>query len=280
MQRYSITVHDVLEVEQLLSSINWLNIDNDTKDMFFERIRNTIKYLNREERELFYSLLENFINISTSMFDSKLRTLVTALTSMLTGIDNIFIVPVVDEESSLSFDLKSGQYIAFLLKSLINENKQFKNKKINFISSPAGLENHKNRMNSLIVFCDDFIGTGKQFNKTMHFYNNYSLITDKCVLVTLAILRKGYDAITAKGYPVFSDMICEKGISSNPNILDKKKTIHVMTQIEKGLKVNRKFLFGYKKSEGLIAIRQRSPNNTFPLFWWNRSPLDEAVFQR
>jgi hypothetical protein len=39
-----------------------------------------------------------------------------------------------------------------------------------------------------------------------------------------------------------------------------------MKKIEEKLNVEKKYLFGYKRSEALISLI-RTPNNTFPVFW-------------
>ena len=32
--------------------------------------------------------------------------------------------------------------------------------------------------------------------------------------------------------------------------------------------LNRDFSFGYKSSESLVSIMEKSPNNTFPFYWY------------
>jgi hypothetical protein len=48
-----------------------------------------------------------------------------------------------------------------------------------------------------------------------------------------------------------------------------------MSEIEEMLAISSKFKFGYKKSEALISL-DRTPNNTFPLFWCKKKRDGES----
>jgi hypothetical protein len=52
-----------------------------------------------------------------------------------------------------------------------------------------------------------------------------------------------------------------------------------MEHIEKNLDIPDDYLFGYKKSEALVTMI-RTPNNTFPVFWYNKKNEDNAPFPR
>ena len=52
-----------------------------------------------------------------------------------------------------------------------------------------------------------------------------------------------------------------------------------MKRIEHELGVSEEYEFGYGKSEGLVTLI-RTPNNTFPVFWYEPSSDNLAPFVR
>ena len=59
----------------------------------------------------------------------------------------------------------------------------------------------------------------------------------------------------------------------------KKNNIKLMTQIENKLKIDKNFSFGYNRSEALISLI-KTPNNTFPVFWFTNKKHNVAPFLR
>ena len=71
----------------------------------------------------------------------------------------------------------------------------------------------------------------------------------------------------------------KKGISDKYSDTELSKKIKLMEHIEKNLDIPDDYLFGYKKSEALVTMI-RTPNNTFPVFWYNKKNEDNAPFPR
>ncbi|MDL2290635.1 hypothetical protein LJC09_00820 [Desulfovibrio sp. OttesenSCG-928-F20] len=277
----NVTAEDINQIQFLLERKKWFNVDEELKDKLTEKFINTISILDNEERILFYAICDDFININSIRYDPLLRKIVKQMLEInLISYENIFIIPIIDENDRAQSILKSGESVAFFLKSIFIERDELEHIKLEFLSSPEGLAFHMQRQNSLVIFCDDFIGSGAQFNDAIKFYNKYSLQSDRCIVATIAILKSGYEEITRKGYEVFYEIICNKGISDNLNIPDKENAKQTMTNIESKINVKDLYKFGFRQSEALIAIRQRAPDNTFPIFWWPRSSRKHIIFPR
>ena len=74
------------------------------------------------------------------------------------------------------------------------------------------------------------------------------------------------------GYNVISDIFRNKGMSEKYHGVELKDMIKLMEEIEEILgqdeKFDRDYKFGYKSSEALVSLI-RTPNNTFPIYWYN-----------
>jgi len=278
---YKITVEELDKLNAFLEQKNWFDIDVEEHPRLLEKFANTLSMLNKDEKELFYLLCSDFMNIHSIRFDSILRKIVRQIPrDVFVDREKIYVVPVVTAQDNAKFKSKSGQMIVHMLKSILDDKDELEGKKIEYLSSPEGLDCHMARDKSLIIFCDDFIGSSRQFFNCNKAYSKYAKISDSCIIITLSILKEGYDKLTQNGLPVFCEKICYKGISENSNICHVDSAKALMENVETRINVPQKYCFGFKKSEALIAINQRAPNNTFPIFWWPRKHKTDVLFPR
>lgn len=135
-----------------------------------------------------------------------------------------------------------------------------------------------------IIFIDDFSGTSNTF--VNHLKNKIEIYKNKTVIfVTIHIMKDAICNIKKIAlennfnvdffqYKIQDKAFSNKYFISNINI---KKEI--FKNISKKLKINEKYIFGYKKSESLAAFYNNTPNNTLGIFWFDTC-LNKAIFPR
>ena len=99
--------------------------------------------------------------------------------------------------------------------------------------------------------------------------------------------NEGNKLISKRGFNVLHGVIRNKGITEKYNEPELSENIKIMSSIEDLLlqdsKFENKYQFGYKSSEALVSLT-RTPNNTFPLYWFeaklNEGKIWKAPFPR
>ena len=125
------------------------------------------------------------------------------------------------------------------------------------------------RNGALIVFFDDFMGTGESaLSAIEHYRTEVAVESDTVIVVVLVGMEAGVYDVSHKACSVYTARTVQKGISDNPSLdsTDKQAASEIMREIEQRIRVSRKHLFGYGSSEALVAL-ENTPNNTFPVFW-------------
>ena len=142
--------------------------------------------------------------------------------------------------------------------------------------------------NDVICFVDDFVGTGKTYDDTyksfVSYFKSQNIVIDnrKVFAVTAWAMHHGYDYCKEKDLRLFCSSFFDKAISESPNYtaleINYKKGL--MVQMEKfyGNRITSIYSLGYMQSEALISIMDKSPNNTFPIFWKAKDDLN--IFPR
>ena len=82
-----------------------------------------------------------------------------------------------------------------------------------------------------------------------------------------------------EGIPVFADIVREKGISDKFESEEAGQKLDEMKKISKLLHVPKKLSLGYLDSESLVAMN-KTPNNTFPVYWYEGKGHSHAPFPR
>lgn len=132
-----------------------------------------------------------------------------------------------------------------------------------------------------ILLLDDYIGSGETaVNAVNWLHTEYNVDTKKTIILSIAAQEQGLEYIHQNVQTkVFAYLIRKKGISDYYSDENLAKNIKIMTEIEKKLKVENKYTFGYNKSEALISLI-KAPNNTFPVFWLTTKKHEFAPFLR
>lgn len=132
---------------------------------------------------------------------------------------------------------------------------------------------HSERENSLIVFVDDFVGSGETASKTLSYYlGNIKKESDSVVVFSFVAMQAALRCVAEIGVDFRAFLILPKGISESGLFADISSAKDLMLRLEERLGIPAFYQLGYEQSEA-TATMMRTPDNTFPVFWY---PQDAA----
>jgi hypothetical protein len=177
---------------------------------------------------------------------------------------------------------KSNDIVAYLISKCPAFSKLKKEKRINISTD---IQNYKFNDNTVIVFVDDFIGSGKSFqkwyrkNKLASFFGSNQKIHDEQAILS-AIIMEDASLYMKHCYPdilVFADfrskIFCKT--SSPFNLSDNCSSMRNLClkygrEIVTDFQPPNKTIYsplGFHKSEALIAFDYGTPNNSLSIIW-------------
>ena len=225
------------------------------------RILGFSKTLSSDELEMYLYLLQNFIKITWTQYESELmKALDVVPDGMLTNKD-IYVAPMqVKNCSSASFVCR-----LFVTSPVLKRHVSLKGSRVFSCSEKANFPRKMNRMpKAIILLLDDYIGSGyTAFERISEIKREVNVTDGQIKLLSIAGAKSGIDFLSC-----FFDVICpltqDKGISSIRNNLLKDKYSNCILSIASRYNLDR--AFGYSCCEGAISL-MNTPNNTFQMFY-------------
>ena len=264
-------LHDAFVVK------NWITTDDNLDsgfDTLFDKYCEMLALLSPEEQQLILDLTLDFQYFPFNRYNSLLFKAISCITKeYITYFDDIYIVPMKNPEDEKK--LKSDSSVMYPCKHEIL--KKFSVDRIEALDRLEMLGGTAaSRTNSLIIFVDDFIGTGETAIAAFNEYlSKYAVDDDEVIAVSLVAQEMGLAAIKEFGIAAYNAVTINKGISDSEVISDKLTAFALMDKIERRLKIPPLYKRGYKASEALVSLI-RTPDNTFPVFWNNSSVGSEV----
>ncbi len=284
------------QVEELFKEKKWQIREDDNSDVsLYNRFCKRLKLFDVVEQKLMIQLAYNFLRMPMSEYvKSFLDSFLCFEEQLFNSSSNIFVLkliePYVNVESRKNKierpATKSCDFLHYMLKTWdFSEIEVFQ--KVHFIDSINNLKKSITNDNYLIVFIDDFIGSGKTATDALNVYfneefNGKKLEINKVKIVTLVAQEQGIFNVKDKtGVDTYSKQIRRKGISDGFPIEEVEAKIKMMKRMEEkiSLKQKQEFTLGYMQSEALVQMLDKSPNNTFPIFW-HETETKAAPFPR
>ena len=276
----------MLELEEMFQKMNWkIDKESDVNKSLYGRYCEILKLLSDEEQNLFIDLSFRFEQVGiVDYLNFFLNSYNNIESDKLALKENIIFYPLTmpfvespddieDIEKIERPKTKSSQFLYYYLDA--NDLNEFSHySKFEFLESITAVKESFTNNETLLVLIDDFIGSGKTAVTCINSIkseiekNNVINFNDICI-VSIAAQQEGvkkvYDDL---GVKVYSEIIRQKGITDyySTNVINHKKGL--MLNIEKKLKCPSKYSLGFKKSEALITFMNKTPNNTFPAFWY------------
>jgi Uracil phosphoribosyltransferase len=254
-----------LELEEIFNSKKW-EIDKSAKKFssLFNRFSSRLDVYRDEEQKLILDLTKDF----TQVFIKDLDTYFFNSIRLIKDIDQYSTIIFAPLKYSWERKIKSADHLWYHAKSFFDFSYESFDKKKYFTSNWKTVGEKVKQKNSLLILLDDFIGTGGTGSKIIKQLKGEGILNSNYYVLTLLGQDEGIKNLVAEfGNIIACACILNKGISDKfegEELVNKTK---LMLQMEKVINVEPEFEFGFGRSESLIAIHGKSPNNTFPVFW-------------
>jgi len=268
MARYEFkfTPENIRKIEYILPKLK--------HSSYIANIGKWLQNFDKDEVELAIDFLMFFEYITLSELQQRLDEQLSSLYKLTPPDCNILLVPFAKYA-------KSNDVIAYL----ISKTRRYTHKKSEGrISIDRDYEKYNYDKKTVLVFLDDFIGTGDSFVKAYDlqqieaFIESNEMIEKEIYLLAAIVMNKGLDTLTKKipnltvlaelRYNNFHKENSPFVISQGP---DKMKSLALKYgEAMVILKRDGKDIFyplGYGECEALVSFDYGPPNNTLPIIW-------------
>lgn len=236
------------------------------------KIVNWLENFEKKDLEKLYNLLYTFEFITFQEMEFRFENLLINIFETLNPTKKALLIPYGKfgkSGSLVSYPISHSKYY----KSLAERNK---------IEISHNIDNKDINDYDLIIFIDDFVGSGKTFcNEFKKKFEDWigSNKIEICLLSTIIMesgklkIEKQYDYI--KVFAQERKKVFDKNFSVLKPFGDILEYKELNTKYEKFLGLKKTFSNGYENSQSLVAFSYSTPNNTLPIFWQggNWSPL-------
>lgn len=251
----------------LFNNPQWIIHDrNDTWKHKLEKAIRLGEKLSDDTREMMIFLFQKYIILHQSNYTNLLLDSLDLINPInYQNYTKYYILPIKQETDLGS---KSGTNISYLFKTDdIHYHRLFKNNSISEISIETIPKNINSSSVKKLFLVDDFIGSGESSIELLNIINSkININPHKLSFIFLAGMEEGTNKLKKLGYEVYCNISQNKGISDIQDNILKTRYVSLMENIENYFNFPQEIRFGYKKSEALISL-ERTPNNTFPVFW-------------
>ena len=250
----------------------------------FYRFCRRLSMLDTTEQALVIELTKQFKNIDAQEYTPYMVKLLNQIHTtdncFFATKKKLFVLPLLAPEDFNK--TKSSNFVWYYFQDeVIRLNPLVKDKKLVFCDPTrfSWIENLGE--DDAVLLLDDYIGSGETAVNAVHWLQSqHNVDTNKIAILSIAAQEQGLEYIAQNSQTkVFTYLIRKKGISDYYSDETLAKNIKIMAEIEKKLKVKKKYAFGYNKSEALISLI-KAPNNTFPVFWFTTQKYELAPFLR
>lgn len=250
----------------------------------FNRFCERLSILDTKEQLLVIELTKRFKIIEASDYLKFIIELLDNLyqkkMSFFKQVSTFYILPLIAPKDF--HKTKSSNFVWYYFKSeIVKYNPIFLHKQLIFLEPTNTTALNNLNSSDSVILVDDYVGSGDTAIEAVEWLiNNSSIVQDKIIILSLAAQITGINSINSNLHiPTYTLHKLSKGISDY--YTSDALNIHTQTMeaIERKLNVNKRFKFGYNRSEGLISLI-RTPNNTFPVFWYSHPSNNYAPFSR
>ena len=250
---------------------------------YFDRFCELLKELSDEEQEMLLTLTEDFVWVQEMeyigyfypAFDRFIRSLPSEPRR------TIVIAPLLPEADFGKS--KSSVIFFYMIKSHMPEiQAEYRAQSIlHNITMQDNLANFDPAFfpeGSLFCLVDDFIGSGETAVSAIQFFLDRGISAEQLAVLSLVVLQQGIDYLSQNQIRVLSGLVMGKAITDRTDG-NAEYYRELMQGIETRIKVKPDNTFGYAHSEGLVRM-VRTPNNTFPIYWFKNKKNPNAPFPR
>lgn len=270
-----LSIAEFSSLQEIFAKKGW-PIEECFDDKVFDNFCELLKQLDSEQRKLLISLTKDFLWVQESSYlpyFSKTFNIFVDSYDFYRG-KNIYICPLLPEEDFGKS--KSSVYLFYSVKSCLKViQSKYNDFAITYSDMPKEVDLNLVKNNYTLCLIDDFIGTGETAESAVSYFLNQGIAKEKIVILALVGMKAGLSKLEKAGYQVYSNVLCDKGLSTKYD----ESQIAIMRDIEESIGVRADYRFGYGASEALVRMR-RTPNNTFPIYWYRGKKNNFAPFPR
>lgn len=290
MAKAKVKINEFIIIEELFKEQNWeIERDRDLNVSLFNKYIDRYERVEYDSRDLYLDLSRRFLRIKDrdvySMFKDVYNNIYD---DFLSDFDRIHFLPLVNPYIKVKKGktkvarpkTKSGEKIKMFIE--VNEYRELKySKKIILQDNFDFLSNSFNEKKDLLILVDDFIGSGRTANDVLKvIFNNQKFHSNNTIILTLVAQDKGVNKIYETNNVVtFFKHLMKRAISDYYQGKEIKQNLDKNLSMENSIKCPEEWRLGYEKTEALVSIMNKSPNNTLPIFWFETKNM-VAPFQR
>jgi hypothetical protein len=275
----------LLALENLFNEKKWpIENGSSANPSLFDKFCARLKLLDAEEQKMVIELTTKFERIGLREYLEKFYDSFFCIgDSLINSKNKIFVYPLLEpylavkkgsDERVLKIPQAKTKSAGFLHYMCETDDWRWITPKFIHHTSMNVLYKDFQNDDSVLLLVDDFVGSGKTAVDACKGYlsekfNDRRINPENLKVVCIAAQKQGIEYVKKEiGVDVISAIILNKGISENYSSSEAKAKLLMMENIGKILKVNADYLFGYEKSESLITFLNKTPNNTFPVYWF------------
>ncbi|AGF79256.1 hypothetical protein UWK_02720 [Desulfocapsa sulfexigens DSM 10523] len=231
-----------------------------------------IEGLSDDEADLLLKLTEDYLYVDANAMQRCFREIYCDISiELIAGFEEVYFLPLIAPDDSQNTKSQSSVlYPAYhQLNLMCRQNGLTNNLKIESKDLMTALGNSlADRGDCLLIFVDDFIGTGRSALKALSAYeSNFRKSTDVVAVMCAVCQSEGKEKLKNAGFDVWANHIRKKGLTDSQKITEIGKAIEIMKGISARIISNSKHYLGFASSEALVTMPFRTPNNTFPVYW-------------
>lgn len=258
----------LLKIEDIFEEKKW-----DRESVLYTRFIECMKRLDEPEQRCILELTKKYTYISLGEYEKLMKELFQKASNadLLRG--KMYIIPLLEYTGNYEEEMKqvkSSNFIAYLTKStfLLYED-WIKGKSINvynFLTQEEIIE--INKKGNLVIFIDDYIGSGKTALKCINAYKGKGLELDNVLVMSLFIDKLAKDKFEMEHINYIDSNIEYSRIED----FNDETITETLKGVAKKIKLPKdaiEYPVGYENTGALISLI-RTPNNTFPFFWSTR----------
>ncbi|AYC30337.1 hypothetical protein [Paenisporosarcina cavernae] len=255
----------LIKIEDIFDNKGW-NKDS----IMYNHFITSLEKLNLDEQFFIINLTEKFTYITITEYENLILKMFEDAFNKGYLRKKIYVIPLLKYSGNFESEMKlvkSSNFVAYLTKSMLfNYQKWKKGKKINvynFLNEDDIKE--INEKNNLVIFIDDYIGSGNTAKQCLEEYISKGLNINNILIMSMCIednAKKIFDSMRLNYIHSEIDYYNIRDVLKD----SKDDEMSILKNISKKINASDDFAFGYNKTGALISLI-RTPNNTIPFFW-------------
>lgn len=270
----------MLQLLNLFKKMNWPISEGELTNSLYERYCERLKMLDAEGQNLFLELSYKFQRIEfVTYLEDFLMSFHLLDENLLKTNNKIIFSPLINpyvnqKEGQKKYQrtkTKSSQFLYYLMSAHDLRWIDYSSKFF-FAETMSEIKKEFVKGQTLLILIDDFIGSGGTAVQACQAMIDEGIASNDMVIVSIAAMERGVDYIKDElGVVSYSNIIKRRGITDCYSEIDAPEKRRIMLSMEKSIVCPKDYSMGFKASESLITFMNKTPNNTFPVFWYETS---------